>query len=345
MLVLAGRYAPTNELAASHLIHASSFWQAAGRPDRARLCLQRIAPDDLSTAIIGQVTFRSARSAFSSHASPRSLADMAGGAEVCGATEPAAASIMWADAAASAVLIDDFDLARSDAQRAVDMAEGRPGVRGWALFARDAVSTIVSGPGTLEKSAMQDLMVGLTSSGTGFPGSPQLAYILSSALVHVATPALMGRWLTWMDEAAHSSQDPCLAAAVALACSRARLYAGDVPQALSRADFAVTQFSTVHDIALLARSLGWSAWVHAGVGQTRRRERRRTGSSHSSRRHSTSPTSRCCVPSLTASSKMVRRCTVRTPGSAPWRTNATTGPGTEASSIGLRQRSWCILLG
>jgi DNA-binding SARP family transcriptional activator len=271
-LVLASRFAPTNEQAARHLIDASSLWQAAGRPDRARVCLQRVAPDNVSAAIIGHATYRSARSAFSLHASAHSLAEMAAGAEVCGATDPETASIMLADAAASAVLIDDFVAAQSYAQRAVELAQNRPGARGWALFARDAVSTILSGPGTLEKNAMQDSMDELAGSGAGagFPGSPQLAYVLGSALVHVVTPALMGRWLAWIDEGVQASGDPSLAAAVALVRSRARLYAGDVPQAVSAADFAVTQLNQVQDVTLLARALGWSAWVHACAGQTTR---------------------------------------------------------------------------
>ncbi len=195
---------------------------------------------------------------------------MAAGAEVCGATEPETASIMLADAAASVVLIEAFDAALTYAQRAVELAEERPGARGWVLLARDAITTIVSGPGTLERNAMQDSMVGLTGSSSAFPGSPQLAHVLGSALVHVATPALMERWLTWMDESVSSSGDPSLAAAVALVRSRARLSAGDVPQAVSVAEFAVTLLDELRDVTLHARALGWSAWVHAGAGQTAR---------------------------------------------------------------------------
>ena len=267
-LVLASRYAPTDERAARLLIDASSIWHAAGRPDRARLCLQRVAPDNVTDAIIGQATYHSARQTFSLCASPHSSAQMAAGAEACGETEPETASTLMADAAASAVLIDAFDEALTYAQRAVDLAEERPGARRWALLARDAVSTSVSGPGTLEKSALRDSIDSLTCSGRDFPGSPQLAYVLGNALIHVATPTQMNRWLTWMDDVVHVSEDPGLAAVVSLSRSHARLYAGNVPQAVDQADFAVTQLSEVHDITLLARALAWSAWVHAGAGQT-----------------------------------------------------------------------------
>ncbi len=276
-LVLASRCAQTHEQAARHLIDAAALWHAVGRLDRARLCLQRIAPEDVSIAIIGQARYRSARVALSRQASPRSVAEMAAAAEVCGAIEPVTASIMSADAAASAVLLDAFDAALLYAQRAVDLAEDRPDARGWALFVRDAVRTILTGPGAIETHAMPDAVVSLTGSGTDFPGSPQLAYVLGSALVHVATPALMGRWLTWMDDAVHRSGDPSLTAAVALVRSRARLSAGDVAQAVSGADFAVAQLREVHEVTLLARALGWSAWVHAGAGHARKALEAATG--------------------------------------------------------------------
>ena len=37
---------------------------------------------------------------------------------------------------------------------------------------------------------------------------------------------------------------------------------------VSVVDFAVSQLNEVRDVTLLARALGWSAWVHACAGQT-----------------------------------------------------------------------------
>ena len=98
--VLGARFAQTERLAAQHLIRASSLWQAAGRLERANESLRHISPVNLSTAVMGKMTYRAACIAFSAEASPQAPADMASGAETTAMDEPGEAVAMMADAAA-----------------------------------------------------------------------------------------------------------------------------------------------------------------------------------------------------------------------------------------------------
>ncbi len=269
-LTLASQFSTSDEESAHHLLDASTCWQSGGRADRARLCRQRVAPVNVSPVVMGHTTYHGARSAFMNQASPTSPAQMALGAEVCIELEPEAASIMLADAAASALILDLYDEALTYAQRAVHVAAEWPAAREWASFTRDAITTLISGPGTLEKNAMQDAMVGLTATPSLFPGSPQLAYVLGSALVHVSSPALMGRWLTWMESAVSSDANRSMIAVIALVRSRSRMGAGDVEGSAHAASDAVLRLDDVQDLPLLARALSWTAWVNACSGDVAR---------------------------------------------------------------------------
>ena len=255
--------------AAQHLIRASSLWQAAGRPDRAMECLRRVTPVNLTTAILGQATYRAARIDFATEASPRSPGQMAAGAEACAADEAADAVAMLADAAASAMLTDQIDQAQQFARRAVEVSRQAPALSSdMARLTLDAVTSLVSAEAAVVED--HDSVTAVMNSQGLFTGSPQLAYLLGSALVPVAPPALVGRWFAWMHASAGTALNRPLSAVVAMVRAKERLDAGDVAEAVAAAEFAVSELEALHDLPLLSRALGWSAWAQASAGQTAR---------------------------------------------------------------------------
>ncbi len=263
--VLGARFAQTERQAAEHLIRASSLWQAAGRLEWASKSLRRITPVDVSTSVMGQVRYRAACIAFAAEASPRSPVEMAAGAEACAADEPRKAVTMLSDAAASAVLLDQPDDAMGFAQRAVELAGGEPGVRDMARVTRDAVATLASDDGTLADYDGQERMISLMGVSSTHV-TPQLAYVLGSSLVQVATPAVIGRWLTWMNNLVETSGHRVLAAAVAMVRANAQIFTGHFEDAVASAQTAVLELTEVQDLPLLARALGWCTWAQACAG-------------------------------------------------------------------------------
>ncbi len=267
--MLGAQFAQNQQRAAQHLIRASSLWQAAGRPDRAMECLRRVTPVNSSTAILGQATYRAARIDFAIEASLQSPGRMAAGAEACAPDETVDAVAMLADAAASAMLTDQIDQAQQFARRAVELSRNAPALTAdMARLTLDAVTSLVSAEAAVVED--HDSVVAVMNSQGLFTGSPQLAYLLGSALVPVAPPALVGRWFAWMQASAGTALNRPLSAVIAMVRAKERLDAGDVAEAVAAADFAVSQLEALHDLPLLSRALGWSAWAQASAGQTAR---------------------------------------------------------------------------
>ena len=267
--MLGAQFALNAQRAAQHLVRASSLWQAAGRPERAMECLRRVTPMNSSAALLGQATYRAARIEFATAASPTSAAQMALGAEACATDETDDAVSMLADAAASALLTDQIDQALQYARRAVEVAAGAsPVAADMARLALDAVASLVAADAAVTHD--HDSVVNVMNSQGLFTGSPQLAYVLGSALVPDAPPALIGRWFAWMQGSAGVAVNRPLSAVIAMVRAKERLDAGDVTEAVAAADHAVSQLESLHDHPLLSRALGWSAWAQASAGETRR---------------------------------------------------------------------------
>ena len=267
--MLGAQFAQNRQRSAQHLIRAAALWQAAGRPERAMECIRRVTPVTPSEAILGQATYRAARIAFATDASAETPAQMAAGAEACVSEGLDDAVAMLADAAASAMLTDQVDEALQYARRAAELAG--TGTRNAGVAARsilDAVANLASAEGVSPEQ--RDTVVGVMNGVELYTGSPQLAYVLGAAHVQVAAPALVGRWFSWMLASSGTALNRPLPAVVAMVRAKERLDAGDVHEAVSAAENAVSQLEELHDRPLLARALGWCAWAQASAGQVGR---------------------------------------------------------------------------
>ncbi len=116
----------------------------------------------------------------------------------------------------------------------------------------------------------QDSLVRLLNSSLPFAGSPQLAYVIGSAVVQSGPPVLVRRWFGYMDDPAASAQRALLGGAVTMVRAKELLSSGRVAEALSAADDAVARFDGLQDRPLLARALGWSTWAQAIAGDATR---------------------------------------------------------------------------
>ncbi|HTU38400.1 MAG TPA: BTAD domain-containing putative transcriptional regulator [Acidimicrobiales bacterium] len=268
--VLGARFAQDPEHAARHLIRASSLLHAAGRPDRAMECLRRVTPVNSSAAIVGHATYRAGRITFSTDGAPHSPAQMAAGAEASAAESPEDAVVMWADAAASAAFMDQMDEAIRYARQAVQAAgkDSSPG-RDLAVVTASSLATL----GTAREGALaegQDSLVRLLNSSSPFVGSPQLAYVIGSAVVQSAPPVLVRRWFAFMNGPAGTESQGLLAGAATMVRAKGLLSSGRVAEAVTAANDAAGRFEALHDQPLFARALGWSTWALAVAGDAAR---------------------------------------------------------------------------
>jgi DNA-binding SARP family transcriptional activator len=263
------QFAQNPEEAARHLIRASSLWQSAGQPERAMECLGRVTPVSSSTSVMGQAAYRAGRIAFSTEASTHAASQMATGAESCTADAPGDAVEMLADAAASAALLDQTDDAVRYARRAVELAgaESGPAAR-LALVTLSAVRALISDGETT--AGHQDDLVRFMDAVQHFPGSAQLAYVIGSYVVQTASPVLVRRWFAWANGSGGMAEDRLFAAAMAMVRTKEQIAAGRVTDAVVAAERAVRLFDDLHDLPLLARALGWSAWAQATAGEATR---------------------------------------------------------------------------
>ena len=161
----------------------ASLLHAAGRPDRAMECLRRVTPVNSSASIVGHATYRAGRIAFATDASPHSPAQMAAGAEAATADSPTDAVVMWADAAASAALMDLMDDAVRYARQAIQVAGSEPSAsRDLAIVTAQLVRHAPHAP--RRHVAGRPRQPGaLLNAPSPFVGSPQLAYVIGSAVV------------------------------------------------------------------------------------------------------------------------------------------------------------------
>ncbi len=268
--VLGARFAQDPEHAARHLIRASSLLQAAGRPDRAMECLRRVTPVNSSASIVGHATYRAGRIAFATEGAPHSAAQMASGAEASASDSADDAVVMWVDAAASAAFMDQMDDAVRYARQAVQMAGKTPSAgRDLAVVMASSLAILRSAPdGTVGEG--QESLVRLLNSSSPFVGSPQLAYVVGSAVVQSAPPVLVRRWFAFMSGPAASAQKGLLAGAADLVRAKDLMSSGRVVEAVSAADDAASRFEELHDLPLFARALGWSTWAQAVGGDATR---------------------------------------------------------------------------
>jgi DNA-binding SARP family transcriptional activator/tetratricopeptide (TPR) repeat protein len=268
--VLGARFAQDPEHAARHLIRAASLLHAAGRPDRAMECLRRVTPVNSSASIVGHATYRAGRIAFATEGAPHSSAQMAAGAEATTADSPEDAIVMWADAAASAAFMDQMDEAVRHARQAVLVAGPDPSAgRDLAVVTAHSLAMLRM-PREGTATGGQDSLVRLLNSSLPFVGSPQLAYVIGSAVVQSGPPVLVRRWFAYMDDPAASPQRALLGGAVTMVRAKELLSSGRVAEALAAADDAVARFDELHDRPLLARALAWSTWAQAVAGDATR---------------------------------------------------------------------------
>ncbi len=233
-------------------------------------CLRRVTPVNSSASIVGHATYRAGRIAFATEGAPHSAAQMAAGAEASTADSPQDAVVMWADAAASAAFMDHMEEAVRHARRAVQVAGSEPSAaRDLALVTAQSIATqhMPRGGGGGDR---QDSLVRLLNASTPFVGSPQLAYVIGSAVVQSAPPVLVRRWFGFMNGPASSAQHALLGGAVTMVRAKELLSSGRVVDALSAAEDAVTRFDELHDRPLLARALGWHTWAQAVAGDATR---------------------------------------------------------------------------
>ena len=215
---------------------------------------------------MGRALFEAARIAFATEAAAQAPAQMASSAEGCAADEPAVAIAMLADAAGSAVTLDQVDLAVRYAERAMELAAGQPGFVGdLARTTIHAVQPLVTDE--IGDTENHDHAVSVMNTERLFAGSPQLAYVLGNSLVQSGPPALVGRWFSWMGTSAEVDSSGALAAVLDLVRCKERLIAGAVTEAMTAAEAAVGQFEVLGNRPLLARALGWCAWARASAGE------------------------------------------------------------------------------
>jgi DNA-binding SARP family transcriptional activator len=194
---------------------------------------------------------------------------MAAGAEATTAESPEDAVVMWTDAAASAAFMDQMEDAARYARQAVQAAGAdTSSAHDLAVVTSASLATLrTAREGTVADS--QDSLVRLLNSSSPFVGSPQLAYVIGSAIVQSAPPVLVRRWFAFMHGPAASSQG-LLGGAATLVRAKQLLSSGRVAEAVAAADDAASRFEELQDRPLLARALAWSTWAQAVAGDATR---------------------------------------------------------------------------
>ncbi len=116
----------------------------------------------------------------------------------------------------------------------------------------------------------QDSLVRLVNATSPFVGSPQLAYVIGSAVVEGAPSVLVRRWFASMNAPAAAAQNGVLSSAVTMVRAKELLSSGRVAEAVATAEEAVVGFEKLQDLPLFARALGWYTWAQAVAGQPTR---------------------------------------------------------------------------
>ena len=200
---------------------------AAGRPDRAMECLRRVTPVNSSASIVGHATYRAGRIAFATEGAPHSAAEMAAGAEASTADSPRGRGGHVGGRGGQRSLHGSHGggcpprVSSGTGRRIGTVCRSRPGPRDRTV---DRTQHIHAGGG----GDRQDSLVRLLNASTPFVGSPQLAYVIGSAVVQSAPPVLVRRWFGFMNGPASSAQHGLLGGAVTMVRAKELLSSGRV---------------------------------------------------------------------------------------------------------------------